>query len=193
MKPRILVAFASVSGNTAQTAAICVDALLRGGAQVAGPQDVRGRDALVLCGFDGLLLGEPTWGEGAHHPDFVPFDQSMQDLLVPQRRLEGARAAAFGGCDRAYRHFGRAIELVEARLQQCGAQVVQRGLKIELAHTPASVDFTRRWALDFLARVRGELEPQPHQPAMTKAEVDAVMGISAQERARRDNAGLMPG
>lgn len=190
MNTRILVLFASVGGNTADTARLIAAAAAEAGAEVTGPLDVRGRDAGVLAGFDGLLIGEPTWGEGTHHADFAPFDASMAELLQPQQKLRRCRGAAFGGCDRAYRHFGRAVELIEDRLIACGAQVVQRGLKIELAHNQHSRRFTRQWALDFVARVKGELEPQPHRPAMTKADVDAVMGISVQERQRRDNAGL---
>ncbi len=192
MKPRILVAFASVSGNTAETARLCVQAMQHAGAEVTGPENVRAGNASLLCGFHGVLLGAPTWGEGAHHPDFVPFDQSMLDQLVPGALLAGTRAAAFGGCDRAYRHFGRAIELLEDGLLQCGAQIVQRGLKIELAHNQHSRAATSQWALDFLARITGEKSLQPYRPAMTTADVDQVMGISPQERSRRDNAGLMP-
>lgn len=191
MKPRILVAFASVGGNTAETARLLTVVATEARAEVTGPVDVRGQNAGILLGFDGLLIGEPTWGEGTHHTDFAPFDQSMAVLLQPGQKLLGVRAAAFGGCDRAYRNFGRAVELIEDRLVACGASVVQRGLKIELAHNDHSRRFTRQWAQDFVARVRGELEPQPNRPAMGKADVDEVMGISAQERKRRDNAGLM--
>ncbi len=106
--------------------------------------------------------------------------------------MEGVRSAAFGGCDRAYRHFGRAVELIEDRLVACGAVITQRGLKIELAHTEHSRAFTAKWAQDFVARLRNQLPLQPYRPAMTKPEVDAVMGISADERKRRDNAGLAP-
>lgn len=190
MKPRILVAFASVGGNTAETARLIAAAAEEADSDVTGPVDVRGRDAAILVGFDGLLIGEPTWGEGTHHTDYAPFDASMAAMLQPGQILRDTRAAAFGGCDRAYRNFGRAVELIEDRLIACGAQVVQRGLKIELAHNDISRKFTRLWAQDFVARVKCELAPQPHRPAMTKADVDAVMGISVQERQRRDNAGL---
>lgn len=191
MKPRVLVAFASVGGNTAETARLLAVAATEAGAEVTGPVDVRGKNAGILLGFDGLLIGEPTWGEGTHHTDFAPFDASMAAMLQPGQKLVRVRAAAYGGCDRAYRNFGRAVELIEDRLVACGASVVQRGLKIELAHNDHSRAFTRQWALDFLSRVQGRLETQPYRPAMGKADVDAVMGISAQERKRRDNAGLM--
>lgn len=190
MATKVLIAFASVGGNTAETAGLCAEAAREAGAEVTGPVDVRGRDANILRGYDGLLIGSPTWGEGAHHFDFLPFDASMEALLQPMCALTGVRAAAFGGCDRAYRQFGRAIELIEDRLIACGANVVQRGLKIELAHNEHSLAFTKQWAADFVRRVRAELPPQPHRPAMAKADVDAAMGISTEERARRDNAGL---
>ncbi|MBE7491812.1 MAG: flavodoxin domain-containing protein [Planctomycetes bacterium] len=191
MNPRVLVGYVSVGGNTAETANILAAAAREAGAEVAGPVDLRGKSAELLIGHDGLLLGEPTWGEGAHHTDFAPFDDSMARLLEPGRALAGVRAAAFGGCDRAYRNFGRAIELIEDRLAACGALVVQQGLKIELAHNGHSRAFTRRWAQQFVARVAGRLEPQAYRPAMTRADADAVMGITPAQRRARDNAGLM--
>lgn len=187
--PTILIACASAGGRTAETAAIAAEAAGKAGALVTGPMDVRGRDATLLRGHDGVLLGEPTWGQGTHLPEFEPFAQSMRELCEPGG-LAGVRAAAFTGCDRAYANFGRALVLLEGLLLDCGAELVQRGLMIELAHNQHSREHTRRWAEDFVARLRGELAQQPYLPRMTRADVDAVMGISAAERIRRETGGL---
>lgn len=187
--PSILIACASAGGRTAETAYIAAEAAISAGALVTGPVDVRSRDATLLRGHDGILLGEPTWGQGTHLPAFEPFAQSMRELYEPAG-LAGVRAAAFTGCDRAYANFGRALVLLEGLLLDCGAELVQRGLMIELAHNQHSREHTRRWAEEFVARLRGELAHESHLPRMSRADVDAVMGISATERKRRETGGL---
>lgn len=188
---KVVIVYASGTGNTRETAEE-IAAGVRAAEAEADLYNAWLLDASILLEGDAILLGEPTHGDGEHHGDFIPFDRSMLELLVPGRKLEGVPAAAFVGCDRAYRRFGGAIELVEARLQQCGARIVQKGLKIELRHTESSRLFTRQWARDFVQRARGELPDQPARPAMTRDEVDAIMGISREERIRRGEKGLSP-
>jgi len=191
MKPRVHILYASVGGNTAETANVCAAALLDAG---AGVRLIKARSANVndLTSADALLLGQPTWGDGDIHSDFMALDRAMQTELAPDKRLHGIPAAVFGGCDRAYRNFGRAVQHTEDRLLQCGATLVQRGLKIELAHNDTSRAFTHGWALAFLARVRGELRHEPHDPPMTPEDVDTIMGVTPQERQRRSTQGLEP-
>lgn len=185
--PSVIVVYASAGGRTAETAAIAAEAMARAGARVTGPLNARGLDAGILRGHDGLMLGEPTWGEGTHLPEFEPFARAMRERFEPAG-LQSARACAFSGCDRAYRNFGRALELLENLLLDCGAELVQRGLLIELSHNEHSRTATQHWAQQFVARLRGELAPQPHLPRMTRADVDAVMGVT--DRAARETRGL---
>jgi flavodoxin I len=189
MTTRIAIVFASSGGNTFETARLVSAAMMEHGANVA-MYNASTFKADVLLDADGILLGEPTWGDGDHHADFRPFDDSMADLLVPDRKLQGKGAAVFTGCDRAYRNFGRAIELMEERLIECGANILQRGLKIELRHKPISRAFTQQWGRDFLKRLRRELPVEPHIPRMTQKDVDKIMGVSEQERWNRDHGGL---
>ncbi len=151
---QLVIAYATGGGNTQLTAELAAEAAARAGASV-DLYNVYLLDASVLLEADAILLGEPTHGDGEHHGDFLPFDRSMAEVLVPGRGLAGVPAAGFVGCDRAYTNFGRAIELIEDRLVECGASIVQQGLKIELAHTDQSKAFTRKWAGDFVRRVRG--------------------------------------
>jgi flavodoxin I len=189
MTTRIVIVFASSSGNTLETARLASAAMMEHGAEVA-MYNAASFKADVLLDAQGILLGEPTWGDGDHHADFRRFDESMAELLVPERKLQGKGAAVFTGCDRAYRNFGRAIEHMEERLIECGASILQRGLKIELRHKPISRAFTQQWGRDFLKRLQGELPPQPHIPRMTQPDVDRIMGVSEEERFRRDQGGL---
>ncbi len=189
MTVRIAIVFATSSGNTLETARMAAAGAAEAGA-VTTLYCARDFSAEVLTRHDGILIGEPTWGQGDHHADFRPFDDSMAKLLVPAKRLRGKGAAAFAGCDRAYRNFGRAIELIEQRLAGCGADILQRGLMIELRHNPASREFTQQWGRDFVARLRGELAREAFEPRMGRAEVDQVMGISAAERENRELGGL---
>jgi flavodoxin I len=189
MSLKLVIVYASTGGNTRETAELAAEGAASAGASVDS-YNAYGLDASILLEAQAILLGEPTWGDGEHHADWLPFDRGMKELLVPGQRLEGVPAAAFVGCDRAYRNFGRAIELVEGRLVECGARILQQGLKIELKHNEDSRLFTRQWAHDFVLRARGELPAQPYRPAMTREQADAVMGIGAGEREGREKRGL---
>lgn len=189
MSLKLVIVYASTGGNTRETAELAAEGAASAGAHVDS-YNAYGLDASILLEAQAILLGEPTWGDGDHHSDWSPFDESMVELLAPGRRLEGIPSAAFVGCDRAYRNFGRAVELIENRLEECGARIVQQGLKIELKHNDHSRAFTRQWGADFVRRALGELPPQPHRPAMTREQADSVMGIGEQERSDRRNRGL---
>jgi flavodoxin I len=175
---KVVIVYASGGGNTRETAISAAEGARDAGADV-DLYNVYQLDASILLEADAILAGEPTYGDGEHHGDFIPFDRGMAELLVPARKLEGVPSAAFVGCDRAYRNFGRAIELIEDRLALCGASIVQKGLKIELKHNDYSRAFTRQWGADFIRRARGELPFEAFRPAMTREEADAVMGKPA--------------
>ena len=175
---KLIIVYASGGGNTRETAVCAAEGAKSAGAEV-DLYNVYQLDASILLEAQAILAGEPTYGDGEHHGDYIPFDRGMSELLVQTRRLAGVPAAAFVGCDRAYKNFGRAIELVENRLVECGASIVQKGLKIELKHNDTSRAFTRQWGADFVRRATGELPPQAYRPAMTLAEADAVMGKQA--------------
>ncbi|MCA8917967.1 MAG: flavodoxin domain-containing protein [Planctomycetes bacterium] len=190
MSLRLLIVYTTTGGNTRETAELAAEGASSVGGVEVDLYNAYGLDASILLEGDAILVGEPTWGDGEHHADFLPMDRSMGELLAPEKRLTGIPAAAFVGCDRAYRNFGRAIELVEDRLMECGALIVQRGLKIELTHNDHSRVFTRQWAHDFVLRAKGEMPPQPHRPAMTREQADAIKGVSLADRERRNQSGL---
>ena len=186
---KLVIVYASTGGNTRETAELAAVGAASAGASV-DTYNCYGLDASILLEAQAILLGEPTWGDGDHHADWSTFDQSMGDLLQEDEKLAGIPAAAFVGCDRAYRNFGRAVELIEDRLLDCGANVVQQGLKIELKHNDHSRVFTRQWGADFVARATGKLPHQAYRPAMTREEADAIMDISEDAREERDRRGL---
>ena len=189
MSLQLLVVYCSTGGNTRETAEIIAVGARAAGADV-DLYNAYGLEASILLEADAILLGEPTWGDGEHHADWLPFDRGMAEQLAPGRKLEGIPAAAFVGCDRAYRNFGRAVELIEDRLSECGATIVQQGLKIELQHNDHSRAFTRQWAEQFVKCAAGAMPHQPYRPAMTREQADAVMGISESDRGYRNRRGL---
>ncbi|MEZ5991164.1 MAG: flavodoxin domain-containing protein [Planctomycetota bacterium] len=190
MSLRLVIVYTTTGGNTLETAELVAEGASSAGGIEFDMYNAYGLDASILLEGDAVLLGEPTWGDGEHHADFLPFDRSMKELLASDERLQGIPAAGFVGCDRAYRNFGRAIELVEDRLVDCGARIMQQGLKVELSHNDHSRLFTRQWAHDFVLRARGELSPQPYRPAMTREQADAIKGVSVADRERRNRSGL---
>ncbi|QSS98726.1 MULTISPECIES: flavodoxin [Pontibacillus] len=123
----ILIAYASMSGNTEEIAdhimsvfedyehSVTLDEM-----EELEPQD--------LLNYDAVLLGSYTWGDGDLPYEVEEFYEEMEEL-----DLAGLPAASFGSGDTSYPKFCEAVNLFENRLQECGARIVQEGFKIEMA------------------------------------------------------------
>lgn len=137
----------------------------------ASPNDLKGKDFFILA--------EPTWGDGEHYDDWIPFDEEIQ-----KADLKGCKGAVIAGCDRSYAQYGVAVDLMEDSLTKAGATIIQQGLKVELAPTEKFYDwFKKNWLPNLVKRAKGELEPQPATPRMTIEQVSEIMGIAPPAKA----------
>lgn len=59
--------------------------------------------------------------------------------------LKGKKAVAFGCGDSRWAQFCKAVELLEERLQKCGAEVVAEGFKVD-GPVEDVMEEARRWA-----------------------------------------------
>lgn len=132
MMPKIILIFASMSGNTEEMA----DAIAKGVREAEGNltvMDVMDAYAADLTDYDGILLGAYTWGDGELPNEFLDFYDEMEEL-----DLSGKKAAVFGSCDSSYPEVGKAVDILIDRLRELGGDIVQDGLKVEL--TPSASD-----------------------------------------------------
>jgi len=139
---KTLIVFGSETGNT-KAAAEMIAQVLESKGIATELRDVRGTGVGVFAEpFDLFLLGVSTWGavEEEVQQDFEAFYEDMA-----RTALNGKRVAVFGSGDKGYDRFAKAVDFVEQRLKQQGADLVSPSLKFHL-HPKDSVDEVRVWA-----------------------------------------------
>ncbi|MFS0723963.1 flavodoxin [Paenibacillus sp. 1P07SE] len=123
----VIIIYASMTGNTEEMAEAIAEGVRAGGGEPL-VKSVMDASAVDLASYRGIILGAYTWGDGELPDEFLDFYEEMDEV-----RLDGCRCAVFGSADSSYPEFGAAVDLLAAKLQQCGAALVQEGLKIELS------------------------------------------------------------
>lgn len=124
---KIIMVYASMSGNTEEIAQAVADGVREEGAEVE-IKEVTEVTAKDLEQYDGILLGSYTWGDGELPDEFLDFYSDMDSI-----DLTGKIAGVFGSGDHAYIHFCAAVDLLQDKLIQVGAKLVQEGIKIEMS------------------------------------------------------------
>jgi flavodoxin I len=86
----------------------------------------RGLSPKDLLEYEVWLLGSSTWGNGDLHQDMDQLERDLRDL-----DLGKVWGAAFGTGVSMYPHYCEAVDILENRLKNSGAHIIQRGLKID--------------------------------------------------------------
>ncbi|NOU70168.1 flavodoxin [Paenibacillus sp. LMG 31458] len=124
---KIIIVFASMTGNTEEMADAIAEGLKEAGIEPV-VKNVIDTNAEEITHFDGIILGSYTWGDGDLADDFLDFYDEMDDI-----QLDGKKAAVFGSCDSSYSEYGAAVDTLVTKLKELGAEVTLEGLKIELS------------------------------------------------------------
>ncbi|MNB68377.1 Flavodoxin [compost metagenome] len=136
---RILVAYASLTGNTEEMAELIAEGIRQAGNE-AVLKEVHECNADEITAYDGAILGAYTWGDGELPDEFLDFYEEMDEL-----DLKGRKAAVFGSGDTGYAIYCGAVDLLEKKLTERGAELAQTGLKIEYGPTSAEKEECRRF------------------------------------------------
>ncbi|RSK25839.1 flavodoxin [Bacillus sp. HMF5848] len=145
---KIIIAFASMSGNTEEIADLLKESMGPFNHQI-DMMEIEHMEVEDLLPYDGILIGSYTWGDGD-----LPYETEdfYEDLLTLD--LTGKRAAVFGSGDRAYPKFCAAVDLFEDRLKECNADIIQNGLKVEFTpDTPAEIDRCVDFVVSFASQI----------------------------------------
>jgi len=129
---KIIMVYASMSGNTEEIALAIAEGVREEGAELE-IKEVTQVTAKELEEFDGILLGSYTWGDGELPDEFLEFYDNMDGV-----DLTGKIAGVFGSGDHAYIHFCAAVDQLQEKVVQLGARLVQEGIKIE--HSPSGAE-----------------------------------------------------
>jgi len=125
---KALVVFGSTTGNTESVAEYVAKTLESEGMSV-DVKNVSGVKAAGLAdGYDLVVFGSSTWGDDdiELQEDFQPFFEELD-----KANLSGKKVAVFGCGDSSYTHFCGAVDAIEEKVGQLGADVVAASLKID--------------------------------------------------------------
>jgi flavodoxin short chain len=125
-----LIIFGSTTGNTEFTAET-IESVLSGKGLDTTLKNVTDAELDDLKGsHDIILLGASTWGDDEIEiqEDFEPFYEAMENGGLS---LNGKKMAIFGCGDSSYEYFCGAVDVIEERVTDLGADVVTASLKID--------------------------------------------------------------
>lgn len=137
---KVILIYGSTTGNTEKLSESVAEGLELSGLdiKVKRVEDSRPQE---LEDYDLIILGCPTWGEGELQDDFIPFEEGMENL-----DLNGKKAAVFGPGDSDYELFCEAVNILEKRLKECGAQIVIDSLKVDGDIEDSALKEAESWA-----------------------------------------------
>ncbi|MGV3466778.1 MAG: flavodoxin [Heyndrickxia sp.] len=150
---KILIIYASMTGNTEVMAEIIEQSLIEEGLKVTVKEALRTKPKEMLK-YDGILLGAYTYEGGEIGDEFMLFYEDMDQV-----DLTGKIMAVFGSGDTFYRDtYCVAVDMITERLHELGANVVLDGLKVDLVPEGEDEERCLQFGKDFADKVK-ELIP----------------------------------
>ncbi|WP_059172168.1 flavodoxin [Bacillus sp. FJAT-27445] len=134
------IVYASMTGTTELMANTIAEELEESGIEVV-QKDVLEACGGELPGFDLILIGSYTWGDG-DLPD--EMDDFYSELL--ETDLAGKPAVVFGAGDSSYEHFARAVDILEETLRGQGCLILLDGVKADGEPDDEIMEISRTFA-----------------------------------------------
>lgn len=122
---KVIVVYASLTGNTEEMAEAITAGAREAGLEVT-LKEAYDAKAADLEQYDGIILGAYTWGDGELPDEFLDFYEDMESL-----DLSGKQAAVFGSGDTSYPDYCGAVDIIEKKLKELGAEIIAESLKFE--------------------------------------------------------------
>jgi flavodoxin I len=139
----ILLAYASMSGNTEAIADLIEEELVKHGLHVKRAE-VYDIDASDLVSAESIIFGAYTWGDGELPDDFLDLYDEMDDIDLSQKQM-----AVFGSGDSSYDVFCGAVDLIEEKIKRRNGNIAVPGLKIELSPFGEDIEKCKVFAKGF--------------------------------------------
>ncbi|WP_416148429.1 flavodoxin [Salipaludibacillus sp. HK11] len=122
---KVLLVYASMSGNTEEMADFIEKGLLKAGMEV-NKQEVVDIDASEMEDYSHIMLGAFTWGDGDLPDEFLDFHEDMEEMDLSDKFF-----AIFGSGDTMYEIYCGAVDILEETVKKCNGNIVLESLKIE--------------------------------------------------------------
>lgn len=125
---KALIIFGSTTGNTESVAEIIANTLTQKGIDIEIKNVADAHLDDLNKDYDFIILGTSTWGDDEieFQEDFEPFYDQMSGL-----KMKGKKIALFGCGDSSYEFFCGAIDLLEERIEDMGAEELVESLRID--------------------------------------------------------------
>lgn len=125
---RVLVIYGSTTGNTEFVARRIGEKITNEGVAVELKDVINAQVSDLFSDYELIILGCSTWGE-----EEIGFQEDFESFYFGLNEVDftGKVFALFGCGDSGYKHFCGAVDELEERLQQQGAEFVGPALKID--------------------------------------------------------------
>jgi flavodoxin I len=114
-----------MTGNTEEMAEAIAEGAKEAGAEVVS-KEAFDASADELNDYEGIIIGAYTWGDGELPDEFIDFYEAMDSL-----DLSGKKAAVFGSGDTSYPIYCAAVDIIETKLKELGAEIAGECIKFE--------------------------------------------------------------
>ncbi|MCR8657073.1 flavodoxin [Paenibacillus endoradicis] len=122
---KVIIVYSSLTGNTEEMSEIIESGVKEAGIEIVR-KDAYDAKAADLLQYDGIIIGAYTWGDGELPDEMLDFYEEMEEL-----NLSGKKAVVFGSGDTSYSNYCGAVDLIEDKLRELGADIVHESLKFE--------------------------------------------------------------
>ena len=125
---KALIIYGSTTGNTESVAETAARTLRAKGLKTSVKDVTEASLDDLNQGHDLILFGSSTWGDDdiEMQEDFAEFMETMEGV-----DLSGKKMAVFGCGDSTYTHFCGAVDYIQRKVEDLGAEVLIPGLKID--------------------------------------------------------------
>ncbi|WP_430790831.1 flavodoxin [Virgibacillus flavescens] len=151
---KILIAYASVTGNTEEIAVAIGEMLQKYNHEITIKTfDEDAIDVEEFDAYDAILIGTYSWDDGAMPYEVEDFYDELEDA-----NLAGKLTGVFGSGDTFYATFGGAIDLLGNRFLELGADVMPDWIKVDLEPDKADFERCQKLVEDLNARLQEEVK-----------------------------------
>lgn len=141
---KALIVYGSTTGNTEMVAEQIGGHLLEKGTEVTVKNVTNTFPEDLSENWDYVILGASTWGDSEieFQEDFEPFYENLDKVNLKNRKV-----ALFGCGDSGYEHYCGAVDLLEEKMGELGAVIMNDPLRIDGEPDDSSSDI-KEWAAE---------------------------------------------
>src|SRR5699024_344502 len=139
---KILVLYASTTGNTELMADAIADHLMHLGHEVVIKTfDFDPIYVDEITEYDAVLIGTHTWDDGSLPYEVEDFYDEIEDVDISDQIF-----GVFGSADSFYESYGGAIDLMGDRVEQLGARLLPFKLKVDLEPDAKDIEYCQEFS-----------------------------------------------